>query len=101
MATYLKPAERKEQILKAAMVVAAREGYLSMMRREVAVEAGCANGTVSRYFNTMDQLRRAVMRRAVHVGNLVVLSQGLANKNKQAMKASDELKQAAATSLTE
>ena len=95
MATYLKPKVRKEQILAAAVVVAERDGYLHMRRIDVAEVAQCATGSVSRYFNTMHQLRRAVMREAVQTGNHAIIAQGLIAKDKQAMKASEEVKQAA------
>lgn len=90
---------RKDQILSAAMTVAAKGNYLTMKRSEIAIEANCAESLVSKYFSTMTQLRRAVMRHAAKGGCNAVLAQGLANKDPQAMKASREDKRLAGQSL--
>ena len=99
MATYLKPEVRKEQILTAAIEVAERDGYMHMRRSDVADVAGCATGSVSRYFNTMHQLRRAVMREAVKSSNHRIVAQGLVANDNQAMKAPEEVKQAALSAV--
>lgn len=95
----LKPELRKEQILDAAMIVAERSGYLNMLRREVADEAKCGNGTVSHYFGTMTQLCRAVMRKAIEDRNLSIIAQGIAAQDRHALKAPGDIKQAAMESL--
>lgn len=93
---YLKPEDRKEEIMIAAIVVAERDGFMVMRREDVAKQAKCANGSVNRYFGNMNQLRRAVMRRAVTTKNLQIIAQGIVVKDKHAMKAPPELKTAAA-----
>lgn len=92
---YMKPEARKDQILEAAVAVAERDGYTHVRREEVANHIGCSVGTVSRYFNTMNQLRKAVMRHAVHTINLQLIGQGLALRDSQALKASEEIKEQA------
>ena len=71
MATYLKPAERKEQILAAAIKVAEREGYMQMMRREIAEEAGCANGSVSPYSPGLGSAPSGFQFESPHASQLV------------------------------
>lgn len=99
MPLKLKPTVRKEQILTAAVAQAAKLGYQNVTREAVANAAECAPATVSLYFNTMAQLKRAVMRAAIHTRVLPVVAQGIALGDPQAKKAPDELKAAALASL--
>lgn len=100
---YLKKAVRSDQILSAAMDIALTEGYDKLTRDGVAIKAGVAAGQVNRIFNTMPQLKRAVMRSTVaqleiNPSNdrlLMILATGLSLKETSALKASQELKQAA------
>lgn len=96
--------ERKEQILQAAMDIAIRDGYQALKRDDIAEEAGIATGLIHYVFETMNQLRRAVIRRTVTLLDgaetldeslLKILAQGLANGESEAKKAPDELKNAA------
>ena len=96
----LKPDDRKHQILTAALKVAGQPGGWSTLTREnVAKEAGCAIGLVSRYFGTMVCFKRAIMRKAVVDSNLEVLAQGLATRDASAIKADDDLKARALATL--
>jgi len=96
----LLPNDRKYEILMAAIAVASRPGGWSKLTREaVAREAKCAEGLVSKYFNTMSQMRRAVMRSAVLTENLAVVAQGLATGDENALKAAPELKSRALNTL--
>lgn len=98
--TRLHPDERKEQILTAALKVAARPGGWSKLTRDaVAKEANCAEGLPSKYFGTMVDFRRAVMRAAIKVQMLPVIAQGLAAGDKCALKADETLKRKALKSL--
>lgn len=94
------PALRKEAILSAAIEVAKEQGYLKVTRDLVAGRAGVSMGLVSRYFGTMKQLRRDIMRTAVTQGSPEIIAQGLANGDAHAKKAPPELKAEAATLLT-
>jgi AcrR family transcriptional regulator len=95
----LDPKVRKEQILAVAVARAELLGINGLRRDDVADSAGIARGLVSRYFNTMPQLRRAVMRHAVHHGNLTIIAQGIAMRDPEALKASPELQAKALASL--
>lgn len=96
----LDPKVRKEEILAVAVAHASVVGLNGLRRDDVAKKAGVANGLVSRYFNTMIQLRRAVLRSAVHNEILPLIAQGLAMREPEAMKASDELKKKALATLS-
>lgn len=96
----LSPQDRKKEILVAAVVIAEREGLQELRRDKVAKEANASDGLVSRYFNTMGQLKHAVVRYAVQNRILPVIAQGLAIKDSEALKASEELQKEALASLT-
>ncbi len=89
----LRPDDRKEQILNAAIKVAERPGGWGKLTRDaVAREAHCAEGLVSKYFGTMVAFRRSIMRAAITAENLAVVAQGLAAGDTCAKKADPELK---------
>tara|TARA_R110000851_G_scaffold9579_3_gene35565 strand:- start:8334 stop:8642 length:309 start_codon:yes stop_codon:yes gene_type:complete len=91
--------QRKKEILRAAIRVAKAKGYMLMSRDEIALEANCANGSVNRYFGSMEVLRNAVMIKAVADYNLVIIGQGLAMRHPVARKASRQIKETVATRL--
>lgn len=96
----LQPADRKQEILNAAIKVAGRPGGWSKLTRDsVAKEAGCAEGLVSKYFGTMITFRRSIMRAAIVAENLAVVAQGLAAGDASAKKADPELKARALSTL--
>jgi AcrR family transcriptional regulator len=96
----LDPKVRKEEILAVAVAHASVVGLNGLRRDDIAQKAGVANGLVSRYFNTMLQLRRAVIRSAVHNEILPIIAQGLAMREPEAMKAPEALKQKALATLS-
>lgn len=96
----LDPKIRAQQILDAALRVATREGYHKMTREKIALEAGTVAGNVSRYYSTMPQLRRAVVRAAISKRVLPVIASALAAGDKHAKAAPVELKKAAVATLT-
>lgn len=95
----LKPEERKEQILEAAIKLAKREGYNNIRRDDVAAAANVSMGLVNAYFKTIKQLKRAVMRAAIHREILEIIAQGMLAKDNLVAKISDDLKQRAANHL--
>lgn len=99
MATRMKPDDRKAAILESALAVAEKMGFAQMRMSDVAAHAGCVNGTVTLYFTTMTQLRRAVMRAAIKRGIAKIIAAGLAIGDKDAKKAPEALKEAARASL--
>ena len=65
----------------------------------VAERAGVSDTLVSRYFATMNQLRQAIMRRAVVLEIPEIVAQGLADGETQARKAPEALKEKAVALL--
>lgn len=96
----LQPADRKQEILKAAVKVASRPGgWAKLTRDAVAKEANCAESLPSKYFGTMVNFKRAIMRAAIGAENLAVIAQGLAAGDKSAQKADESLKRKALETL--
>jgi len=92
---------RREVILNAALIVARRPGGWSKLTREsVAIEAQCTDGLVSRYFGTMTDFRRTIMRAAIAQKDLKIIGQALACEYSHAYKADPELRKQALNSLS-
>ena len=91
----INPELRKDQILNVAIDMAKEFGYHKITRDGICKNAGVSAGLISKYFNTMPQLRRAIMRAAVHKEIPEIIAQGIANSDDQAKKASPELKREA------
>jgi len=94
------PGLRRDQILTAAVHTARDEGYRRMTRDSIAKRAGVSESLISRYFNTMKQLRRDVMRAAIVQEVPEIIAQGLANGDKHAKKAPLALKEKAVALLS-
>lgn len=94
------PKIKKDFLLDIALKQSIACGYQNIKRNAIAKEAGVANGLISKYFGTMPQLKRTVMRAAVHRGIFEVVAQGLAVRDPQALKASAFIKQKASAYLT-
>lgn len=89
----------RDILITAALAVAARDGYQNMSREAIASEAGCSAGLISKYFGTMQQLRRSIMRAAVLQGNHTVIAQGLAAHDPNARAADPKTKRDALEKL--
>lgn len=99
MSRRLDPKERKQQLMDVAMELAREHGYDRVKRSDVARRANVTDSTISRYFNTMSQLHRDIMRQAIKRGDTIIVGQGLARKDKRALSAPKELRERAAASL--
>jgi AcrR family transcriptional regulator len=93
----LEARERIAQILASALELSAtREGgYSRLTRDDIAAHAKIPPSLITYHMGTMPELRRDIMREAVRVGNLPVIAQGLACRDRHALKASEELRQRA------
>lgn len=96
----MKPNDRRQTILSAALQLAAISGYLRVTREGIAAAAGCSPALVSHHLGTMPQTQRAIMGEALRTRNVRVIAQGLANGDSRALNAPQELREAAAASLT-
>jgi AcrR family transcriptional regulator len=80
------PADRKAQILNAAVQLALEIGYQSITREAVAQSVRVANSLISNYFISMSDLKRAVMIEAINKEILQIIAQGLAIRDPVAVR---------------
>lgn len=90
---------RRKAIIAAATKLAMKHGYSNITREAVATEAACSPATVSVYFPLFGDVKRQVMREAIEASNLAIIAQGLAVRDRLAMRAPDGLKRKAIESL--
>lgn len=90
------PRDRTDALLTTALHLAAAHGYATLTRESIALAAGVSPALVSARLGTMDAMRRSVMRAAVARGCVAVVAQGLAVRDRWALRADDELKARAA-----
>ena len=93
---HIPAAERRAEVLAAAIALAERKGYTHLIRDEIATEAKCSTGLVTQYFGTLECLKRAVVSHAVHAENLIIIAQALAARHPKAQRAPEELRRRAA-----
>ena len=94
-AKRLKPKIRKKEILAAALILASKSSYTHITRDEIAHQTGVSGPAVQYHFGTMAKLRVELMRYAVKQRNPQVVAQGLAVRDRHAIKADDILKRQA------
>ena len=99
--TRLKPDDRREQIVSAALELAKDKNYSRVTRDEIAAALSISGPAVQHHFGTMTQLRRSVIRAACQraatmdpVG-LRVVAQGLADGSIKPDKVSELVRDAA------
>lgn len=90
---------RKAEMISAALLEAEENGFTNLTRRSIASRCGVAEPLVNHYLGTLPQLKRTIMRAAVHQKVIKIIAEGLAIRDPYALKACDELKQAAIASI--
>ena len=95
------PTLRKAAILNSALITARAHGYDKMTRDQIAECAGVSVGLITRYFGTMINLKRTVMRTAIHFNVLEIIAQGLVAKDAQALKLPQDKKNEALKFISE
>lgn len=93
------PKARKTQLLEAAVNAADKYGYHNFTRDHIAEFSGASATLITNYFNTVNQLKRAVMRSAIHTERLKIIAEGIVTGDEQAKKANIELKNKAINSI--
>lgn len=90
------PKRRTDELLAVALRLAAARGWRTLTHAAVAQAAGVSQGLVVARLGTKHQMLRAVMRRAVSEGIVAVVAEGLAVKDKHALRADEALRERAA-----
>ena len=95
----LTPDVRREQVVMAALELAHSKPYWAVTRNELADAVGIAGSVVQYHFGTVKQMRRAIMRAAVHREDLLVIAQGIAAQDPHALRAPADLRARAVKTL--
>lgn len=83
---------RRDHILDVAIELAKVKGYKNVPIVDIAEKAGISTTLILHHFNTLIQLRRAIIRTAVQREILEIIAQGLSIGDTHARKASSEVK---------
>jgi AcrR family transcriptional regulator len=90
---YQKPGDRKAHILLAAVNVAKKHGYNRITQEQVATEAGITGGLVCHYWKNMENLRAAIVAKALELKIHSILAQGLVAQDPLVANLSGRLKE--------
>ena len=87
--------ERRESILAAGVKASEKIGYLTVTRVDIAKVAGVSPALVQYHFNTMDELRERLIKKAIETENVRVLAQAMGVLDPSTAEAPQELKRKA------
>ncbi len=87
------PDDRKNELLTEAVELSKEIGYSHITRDGVAERAGVSYGLVTRYFQSMDNLRRLVLKEAIRTEVLEIIAQGLVRKDPLTKRLPPQLKE--------
>lgn len=87
---------RKNQIIKVGLDLYKDKAYHKITRSEIAKAACVSEALITKYYGTMKQFKRDLMRAAISQDIPEVVAQGLANGDQHARKAPEKLKAKAA-----
>lgn len=86
----MEPKDRKSLILSKAIDLCEKPGGWSKITRKLLADhIGCAEALINRYYHSMANLKRIVMRTAIKERNLSIIAQGLACGDRQAESVSE------------
>ena len=86
------PKLRREQILNAAIELSKTKKYNKITAENIANKIGISPSLVAKYFKTMTQLRRAIIRAAINKEIPEIIAQGIANGDDHVKKAPEHLR---------
>lgn len=75
MVSRLEPEVRKSQILDKALELAAESHYMLVTQSEIAAALDISPSLILAYFDTMDELRCAIIQKALDTTNHQVMAQ--------------------------
>jgi AcrR family transcriptional regulator len=93
-------ANKKDQILAAAISCALKRGYRCITRDEVSTIVGSCSSLINWYFPTMADLKTAVIQTAIDREILEIIAQGLSVGDSLTENLPNELKQKVSNFLT-
>ncbi|MCK5127605.1 MAG: TetR family transcriptional regulator [candidate division Zixibacteria bacterium] len=96
----LKPNDRKQQIVDAAVELAVlKGGYRNITRDNVALIANCSRGLINYHFDTIEELRGEVIKRAIALAIPNLIAEAILDKSPLVSNISEDLRAKAANSI--
>ena len=92
----LDPKDRTNELLDVALGIANAHGWRNLTHAAIAQAASVSPALVVARLGTKQQMLRDVMRRAVNRGVVAVVAEGLVVGDRQAKRAGEALREAAA-----
>lgn len=78
---YIKSAERREQLLQGACMLAEESHYRAIRRSHLAHQCCTADANVSRVLGSMDEVRTALIEYAIEHKRQAVIAQAVLDKH--------------------
>lgn len=96
----LKPDERKQQIVTAAVELAILNGgYKNITRDGIAALANCSMGLINHYFGTVEELKDEVIKQAIDLAIPELIAEAILDKSPLVDNIHEDLRTKAATSI--
>lgn len=89
------PVIRKTQILDVTMELSRKHGYTDVTKQMITDRIGTSATVVNRYYGTMNQLRRDIVRHAIANQDLTIIGQALVAKDPYVRKVPADLRKRA------
>jgi len=86
------PIERKEQLLREAILLSKKIGYRQITREAVAIQSRVSFSLISAYFGTIENLKYSVLETAINERIIEIIAQGLSLNDPQTAALSRDLK---------
>jgi AcrR family transcriptional regulator len=91
---------KREMILYAAVNLALQHGYCRITRDDIAEAAGVSSGLVNHYFETIDKIRKEIIKTAIDKNIVELVAQGLGMRDREVLKAPPHVRQSALNFLS-
>lgn len=85
-AQRLLASDRKKQLLDAALFLAAKHGYMTVIAQMVADRAKCSRPLVVTHLGRKDKMQSTILAEAIKRRDLKVIAQGLAMGDRRCLK---------------
>ena len=81
MKIYKPTAERLQQLLEAACVLAEQSNYRNIRRHHLSAACSTSDGNVSRVMGSMNNMRSALIEYAIKEGRHIVVAQAIIDRH--------------------
>ncbi len=91
--------DKKDLLLKTALKIAEKRGYLNVTKRELSDITGISVSNVGYHLGPSEQTMTLIIDKAIEIDNYIVIAQALSFNDARVKNISDKLKNKAALSI--